>query len=255
MARAAILQRLTWVRATLDFVRRETPSARTLSFTSPAWAGHRPGQHLDLRLTAPDGYAAHRPYSISSAPTSGRFELTVQKAPGGEVSPFLAEIATPGITVEFRGPLGGWFVWAPDQRGPVQLIAGGSGLAPLMSMIRTHRNAGHPDPMRLLYSTRSPTEMLFAQELAPAGQEVRKGFDATEATTVFTRSSPPESMRKPSRLSDVDLRRYCLAAVSRPLCYVCGPTPFVEAVVQILVAIGHDPECIRTERFGSESDE
>ena len=246
MARAAVLGRLTWRSATLQSTRAETETARTLTWHVPGWAGHLPGQHVDLRLTAPDGYTAQRPYSIGSAPAEDTFDLTVEAASGGEVSPFLVEDARPGVSVEFRGPLGGWFVWRPEQPDPVQLIAGGSGLVPVMSMLRTHRPGHRNSEMRLLYSTRTPASMLYADELTEQPARAGETLDV-----VYTRGRPASHPRPPRRLDATDLARYVIPASRDPLCYVCGPTPFVEAVTAELLGQGHDKDRVRAERFGA----
>lgn len=244
MARAAVLARLTWRRARLEAVHPETATARTLALTVPGWTGHTPGQHVDVRVTAPDGYAAIRAYSIGSAPATGTLSLTVEATEHGEVSPYLADIAQPGVELEVRGPLGRWFVWSPATEGaePVQLIGGGSGVVPLMSMLRTHRTVASPTPMRLLCSVRSPAALLYAAELEEHGGAV---------TVVYTRDAPAGHPRPPRRVDAADLSRHVLPAEVRPQCYVCGPTPFVEAVIQILLEQGHPSDRIRAERFGS----
>ena len=247
MERTAVLARLTWQQATLQAVRPETPTARTLTLAVPGWVGHQPGQHLDLRLTAAGGYTAQRAYSIGSAPTNDTVELTVELTPGGEVSPFLAQMAHPGVCMEVRGPLGGWFAWSPSETSPVQLIGGGSGVVPLMSMLRTHRTVGHQTPMRMLYSVRSPDALLFARELT-AGH--RAGA-ADQTTVVYSRHAPPGDARRPGRIDSTDVATHVLAVEDRPLCFVCGPTPFVEGVIGLLLRVGHDPQQIRAERFGA----
>jgi ferredoxin-NADP reductase len=247
VAGTALLERLTWRRSTLEAVRPETATARTLRLTAPGWQGHRPGQHVDVRLTAANGYTAQRAYSIGSPPSPDTLELTVEATPGGEVSPFLARVAKPGVQLEIRGPLGGWFVWSPAQQEPVQLIGGGSGVVPLMSMLRTHRAGRHTAPMRLLYSVRSPGALLYAPELV----EYDGRGAADQATVVYSREAPAGDPRSPRRLEGADLAAHALAAAQDPQCYVCGPTPFVEAVIGLLLHAGHAPERIRAERFGA----
>lgn len=262
MERTAILERLTWQPALVEAIHAETLTARTLSLSVPGWTGHRPGQHVDLRVTAPDGYTAQRPYSIGSEPAAGTLALTVEAIPGGEVSPFLAHAVKPGVTVEIRGPLGGWFVWSMDQDEPVQLIGGGSGVVPLMSMLRTHRAIAHPSPMRLLYSVRAPQALLYAGDLnvAPVEPSITRSAQAPQrdgrrraddVVIVYSRQAPPGHGRLPRRLSSSDIALYGLPADQSPTCYVCGPTPFVEAVNALLLNAGHQPEQIRAERFGA----
>lgn len=241
MARTAVLGRLTWQVATVAATRMESATARTLVLDVDGWDGHVPGQHVDLRLTAPDGYTAHRSYSISSAPEHGRLEVTVQTVDDGEVSPYLVEVAEPGDQLEVRGPLGGWFVRRPDDPRPALLIGGGSGVAPLMSMVRA---ATHPT--RLVYSTRSPSDALFTEELAALS--ARDG--RITVTYVYTRFAPPGWPEPPRRLDGDMLARVAWPRDVDSVAYVCGPTGFVETVADLLVDLGHDPANIRTERFG-----
>ena len=210
--------------------------------TVPGWTGHVPGQHVDVRVTAPDGYSAIRAYSIASVPTDGAVTLTVERTDRGEVSPFLVEIARPGVDLEVRGPLGRWFVWSPTSTEPVQLIGGGSGVVPLMSMLRTHRSVASGTPMRLLCSVRSPDALLYASELAELRDSV---------AVVYTRQAPAGDRRAPARLGSADLMDHVIPPAERPQCYVCGPTPFVETVVELLLEHGHPTDRIRAERFGS----
>lgn len=240
MARAAVQRRLTWQPATVAAARVEAATARTLVLDVDGWTGHVPGQHVDVRLTAPDGYMAHRSYSISSAPEPDRLGVTVQAVPDGEVSPYLVEVAEPGDRLEVRGPLGGWFVRRPDDPRPALLIGGGSGVAPLMSMVRAARN-----PTRLLYSARSPSDALFSADLSAASGEGRAAV-----TYVYTRVTPHGWPLPPGRLDADALARVAWPRESDAVAYVCGPTGFVETVADLLVDIGHDPANIRTERFG-----
>ncbi|HEY8300394.1 MAG TPA: ferredoxin reductase [Jatrophihabitans sp.] len=224
-----------WAPAILSAARQETATARTLQLSIADWPGHLAGQHLDVRLTAEDGYRAERSYSIASAP-GGPVELTVQAVDDGEVSPFLVHDLAVGDTVEVRGPLGGWFVWRPTQLEPVLLVAGGSGLVPLMAMLRAHRQATASTPMRLLYSVRTPDDVLYRDELADA--------------VLFHTRRAPEAGRPPRRLGAADLAQYGFPVDDRPTCYLCGPTAFVEHTAGLLVELGHAPARIRTERFG-----
>jgi len=244
MARAAVLGRLTWRAATVSAVRRESATARTLTLDVPGWPGHLPGQHVDLRLTAEDGYTATRAYSLASAAEGMRIKVTVEQVPDGEVSPYLTTQAAPGDRMEIRGPVGGWFVWRPDQPGPVQLVGGGSGVVPLMAMIRGRSGSGAEVPMRLLYSVRDPAAVLYGDELAAAADR------GVRVDVVYTRDAPPGWSRPPGRIDHRLLADVTVAPAERPTCYVCGPTAFVETVAELLVRVGHDPSRIRTERFG-----
>jgi ferredoxin-NADP reductase len=246
MARATVLGRLTWLVGAVAAVRDETPTARTLALDVPGWRGHSPGQHVDVRLTAEDGYSAQRSYSIASAEDAERVDLTIQRLPDGEVSPYLSEVLKVGDPVELRGPIGGWFVWDPDDTGPVLLVAGGSGVVPLMAMIRARAQAGSPAPFRLVYSARSPDQVLYADELA----RVAAAGDGVDVTFVYTRTAPPGSSRPPGRITAADLSAEGLLPGRAPAIFVCGPTGYVEAVAGLLTAEGHDAGRIKTERFG-----
>ncbi|NRQ38181.1 oxidoreductase [Nonomuraea sp. NN258] len=219
-----------WRPARLVETREETPTARTLVFDVPGWPGHLPGQHLDVRLTADDGYTARRSYSLA---TAEGVELTVQRLDDGEVSPYLTEVMEPGDRLEVRGPVGGWFVWRHADPAPVLLVAGGAGIVPLMAMIRARRAAGVSTPFHLVYSLRSPEQLFYADELAKADPGV-------EITLIHTRV-------RGSRLNAADLPG------PGADCFVCGPTGFVEAAADLLVDLGHDPARIKTERFGASS--
>ena len=234
--------RLTWLPATVAATRAETATARTLVLDVDGWTGHVPGQHVDVRLTAPDGYTAYRSYSISSAPEPDRLEVTVQAVTHGEVSPYLVDIAQPGDQLEIRGPLGGWFVRQPDDPRPALLIAGGSGVAPLMSMVRAATN-----PTRLLYSARSPSDALFTADLATVGAA---SGGRVAVTHVYTRAAPPGWPTPPQRLDADVLARVAWPRDADTVAFICGPTGFVETAADLLVDIGHDPANIRTERFG-----
>jgi ferredoxin-NADP reductase len=237
VAGAAVLERLTWRVARVRAVRAETGTARTIVLDVPGWPGHLAGQHVDLRLTAADGYSAQRSYSLASA---GRaVELTVQRVEDGEVSGFLVDELRPGDELELRGPVGGYFVWRPEWTVPVLLLAGGSGVVPLMAMVRARAAAGSAAPFRLLYAARRPADVIYRAELAAARIDVRYAY---------SRSAPPgEPVR---RIDAVLLAAAAWPASDRPLCYLCGPTGFVEAMADLLVAAGHQQTRIRTERFG-----
>lgn len=251
MARAAVLGRLTWRVATVAAARDETATARTLALDVPGWPGHVAGQHIDVRLTAPDGYTAVRPYSIASAADGDRVEITVEEDPRGEVSPFLVREVAAGDPLEVRGPLGGWFVWRPAQTEPVSLIAGGSGLVPVMAMLRSRRSTGSAAPVRLLYSVRSAASMLYADELAGLGRtDGTDGTDDLQLEVVYTREAPTGWTGPVGRVGADDLARATWPPTAGPTTYICGPTSFVETVADLLVGSGHDPARIRTERFG-----
>jgi len=249
MARAAVSGglrvRRAWRPAVLVERRLETPSASTLVLDVPGWPGHLAGQHVDVRLTAPDGYQAARSYSLAAPAHDERIEITVQAVPDGEVSSYLVGDATSGDSVEVRGPVGGWFVWRPEDTGPVLLVAGGSGVVPLMAMIRT-RNGMAAAPFRLIYSVRGPDDRIYDHELRRRAAE-----DAgLEITAVYTRTAPDGEPRPTGRISIDDLVSYGWPAELEPTCYVCGPTGFVETVSNLLIFLGHDASKIRTERFG-----
>jgi ferredoxin-NADP reductase len=248
MAGAAVLGRLTWRVGSVVEVRPESATARTLVLDVPGWPGHVAGQHLDVRLTSADGYQAVRSYSMASESAGERVEITVDELPDGEVSPYLVEVASSGDPVEVRGPIGGWFVWRPAQTEPVQLVAGGSGIVPLMAMLRARAvlPAEQRRPMRLLYSVREPPAALYGDELAA----LAAAGDGTTVDHVWTRRTPDGWPTPPGRLDLARLRASTIPADQRPTCYVCGPTGFVEAAADLLAQVGHDPTRIRTERFG-----
>jgi ferredoxin-NADP reductase len=243
MARAAVSGRLNWRAATLTEARWETPSARTLVLDVPDWPGHLAGQHVDVRLTAPDGYAAQRSYSIASA--TG-VELTVQRLDDGEVSPYLTDTLEVGDQVELRGPVGGWFVWRPERTTPALLVAGGSGVVPLMAMIRARGDARGKQPFRLIYSVRTPADACYAEEL----RRRERDDPGLDVRYVYTRKTPDGWPEPPQRINVATVNTYGWPPDFQPDCYVCGPTSFVETTADILVALGHDPKRIRTERFG-----
>ena len=232
-------------------VRDETATARTIVLDVPEWPGHRAGQHVDVRLTAPDGYSTQRSYSIASAPAGSRVELTVQRLADGEVSPYLTQTLAVGYPLELRGPVGGWFVWVPAGGGPagtapVLLLAGGSGVVPLMAMIRARTEAGSQAPFRLIYSVRDPGAVLYGDELA----ERERAGDGLAVTYVYTRSAPAGSPLPAGRINAAVLASAGWPPDRSPAVFVCGPTGFVEAAANLLVRAGHDPRAIKTERFG-----
>ena len=237
---------LAWQTGTVVAAHAETGSARSLDIEVPGWTGNLAGQHLDLRLSAPDGYTATRSYSIASAGPGKRIQLAVDRLPDGEVSPYLVDEVAVGDPLEIRGPLGGWFVWHPEDAGPVQLIAGGSGIVPLMSMIRAHNTAGSSARFRLLYSVRSPADVFFSAEL----DDLAENDAALEVDRVYTRETPAGWPTAPGRVSRSILEASTIEATEEPTVFVCGPTGFVEAVADILVALGHPADRVKTERFG-----
>lgn len=237
---------LGWRVARLVARRVETPTAQTLLLSVPDWPGHLPGQHVDVRLTAPDGYQAARSYSLAGPADGDRIELTVQRVPDGEVSPYLTDAWAEGDPVEVRGPVGGWFVWRPGQTAPVLLVAGGSGVVPLMAMVRARRTAGSRTPFRLIYSVRTPADVIYADELRSRSRD-DPGLDVTY---VYTRQAPDGWRGEPHRVGLADVNTHGWPAELEPLCYVCGPTGFVETVADLLVGLGHQTRRVRTERFG-----
>jgi ferredoxin-NADP reductase len=232
-----------WYPATLARASAMTSTSRSLIFRVDDWPGNDAGQHVDLRLTAPDGYQAVRSYSIASVGAAPEIELAVDRFPDGEVSPFLVDEVEIGDTVEIRGPLGRWFVWRPEQTRPVQLIGGGSGVVPLVAMARAHAVAESSTPMQLLYSLRSPSDALFQTEIAAAEPSV-------STTWHYTRETPGGWHREAGRLTAADLQRHTLPPDADPLIFICGPTGFVEAVSRAMIDLGHVEADIRTERFG-----
>jgi ferredoxin-NADP reductase len=239
-----VLGRLTWQAATVTGLAAETPRVTTIGFDVPDWPGQQAGQHLDIRLTAADGYQAERSYSIASAPDGTRLELTVVRIDDGEVSPYLTGELRPGDQIELRGPVGGYFVWEPDEGGPLLLVAGGSGIAPLMAMVRLRAAAGSTVDTRLLVSSRSWEDIIYRDEL-----DQLAGGGLTVVHTL-TASQPPGWAGYARRVDAEMLAQVGPGPAERPRVYVCGPTPFVEAVAEALVGLGHQPQAIKTERFG-----
>jgi ferredoxin-NADP reductase len=246
VAGTALLGRVAWYVATVVERRNESETARTLVLHVPHWPGHDAGQHVDVRLRAPDGYTAVRSYSIANAVQGEQLELTVEQVPDGEVSPYLVHTLAPGDPLEVRGPLGGWFVWRPLSPEPVQLVAGGSGIVPLMAMIRARAQAHLRAPFQLIYSVRTPEATIYFAELQRHTAE-----DAGLAVTyVYTRATPPDWPRPAQRIEAALIAESALPAKQNPACYVCGPTAFVEAVAGLLAEAGYDASRIKTERFG-----
>ena len=246
MAGTAVLGRLTWLVAEVAETVTETPHVRTLVLDVPGWAGHRAGQHVDVRLTAEDGYQAERSYSVASAPEDPP-ALTVERLEDGEVSPYLVDDVVPGDRFELRGPIGGYFVWDADAReDPLLLVAGGSGVVPLMAMLRHRQRTGSNVPARLVYSARTLDDVIYRNEL----DTLAARGDALEVVYTFTREPPP-GWTGYARRVDMDLlREAAVPPQENPRVFVCGPTSFVEAVADNLVVLGHRPGRVRTERFG-----
>jgi ferredoxin-NADP reductase len=286
VARATLPGRLTWLVATVRETRDETATARTLVLDVPGWPGHLPGQHVTVKLTAADGYAAQRSYSIASASAADYLELTVQRVDDGEVSSYLAGIAEPGDQMELRGPIGGWFAWQDDDPRPLLLLAGGSGVVPLMSIIRTHAAVKSRTSVQLIYSARTPDDVIYADELS----ERVRASPLIVVTYLYTRltrwrktpakvtpdsrvtsvpkhgrlfSRHPASAAEPAaapvlppvhgyagRLSADVLAKTAFPPELHPAVYACGPSGFVEAASELLVAAGFPATTIKTERFG-----
>lgn len=245
MAGTTLPGRLTWHLATVVETRMENAHVTTLVLEVPNWPGHRAGQHVDIRLTAEDGYQAERSYSIASASTGTRIELTVEIIGDGEVSPYLAEELHEGDQLELRGPIGGHFAWSPSSGGPLVLIGGGSGVVPLMAMARARVEEHSTIPTQMLVSYRSWEDMIYRDELRELVHD-----PTLTVTYTLTRTAPPQWTGYRRRV-DAAMLAECLVPPSQaPLIFVCGPTPFVETVASTLVDLGFAPESIRTERFG-----
>lgn len=238
---------LSWQIATVTATRDETPTVRSFTLGVPGWEGHRPGQHVDLRLTAEDGYSVERSYSIASEPERGpEVDITVERIDGGEVSPFLHEVVVPGDRLEVRGPIGGYFVWEAALGGPLLLIAGGSGVVPLMAMARHRARAGMSVPSKLVFSSRTYEEIIYREEL----DRLAAAGDGFEVLHTLTRQQPPGWTGLTRRIDEAMLADALdpLGAATRA--YACGPTALVEVVANALVRLGLPPDRIRTERFG-----
>jgi ferredoxin-NADP reductase len=247
MERTAVLGRLTWQIGNVVATQPETPRVKSLTIALPHWPGHRVGQHVDVRLTAEDGYQAERSYSIASPPTDdGRVAITVERLDDGEVSPYLADELRVGDKIELRGPIGGYFVWEPAQGGPLLLIGGGSGVVPLMAMLRLHAAAMSAVPTRLLYSSRTFADIIYRDEL----DRLAAG-NAVEVIHTLTRAQPPGWTGYARRIDAAMLREVAWPVAEHALAYICGPTPFVESAAAILVGLGYAPERVKTERFGA----
>ncbi len=242
MAGTALRGRLSWQVATVAAVADETDSVRTIALDLPDWPGHHAGQHLDVRLTAEDGYSAERSYSIASA-DGEPVAITVERLEDGEVSPYLTRELRPGDQMEVRGPIGNWFTWGPHDGGPLLLIAGGSGVVPLRAILRHRQRSGSGVPVRLLYSSRTLGDVIYRQELD-------QYHGSAEVRYTLTRAQPPGWDGFSGRVDDAMLARVAWPANQGPLAFVCGPTPFVEAVAELLVARHYLASRVKTERFG-----
>jgi ferredoxin-NADP reductase len=245
---------IAWRLATVADVMAETPKTRTLVLDVPGWPGHHAGQHVDVRLTADDGYQTERSYSIASGPEDARIALTVERLDDGEVSPYLTDVLSVGDRLELRGPIGGYFVWDVALGGPLFLVAGGSGIVPLMAMLRHRASAlsaaaarsRHRVPARLLYSSRRWDDVIYREALA----RLVEGDETLEVALTFTREPPRVWTGFRRRIDRMMLAEIAWPPGERPRVFVCGPTTLVEAVAGELVELGHDPALVKTERFG-----
>jgi len=242
MEGTAVQRRLTWQVANVTAATTETPAVRTIELAVPEWPGHRAGQHLDVRLTAEDGYVAERSYSIASAPGEP-VSITVERLEDGEVSPYLTEELRVGDELELRGPVGGYFVWEEADGGPLLLVAGGSGIVPLRAIIRQHQHSGSDAPVRLLYSARTLPDVIYRAELDSYADDIAISY-------TLTRARPPGWTGYARRVDAELLAEVAWPAGQQPLAFVCGPTSFVETVAGGLVGLGYRPERVKTERFG-----
>jgi ferredoxin-NADP reductase len=243
MARAAVQRRLNWQVATVDEVVDETARVRTIVLDLPDWPGHRAGQHLDVRLTAEDGYRAEREYSIASAPGEP-IAITVERLEDGEVSPYLTQELRQGDGLELRGPIGGHFVWGPENGGPLLLVAGGSGVVPLRAMLRHRQRTGNDLPARLLYSSRTLDDVIYRNELDAAS-------DGVDVVYTLTREQPTGWTGHARRVDEALLNEVAWPPEENARAFVCGPTSFVETAADGLVELGYPPVRVKTERFGA----
>ena len=242
MERTAVPRRLIWEVATVTAATWDTPSVRTIELDVPSWPGHRAGQHLDVRLTAEDGYSAERSYSIASA-AGERVAITVERLDDGEVSPYLTEDLRVGDPLEVRGPVGGYFAWTPADGGPLLLVGGGSGVVPLRAILRERERAGRDVQVRVLYSARTLSDVIYRDELA-------RHRDGVEISYTLTRERPVGWTGYARRVDRALLAEIAWPAAKNPLAFVCGPTSFVETAAGGLVALGYEPGRVKTERFG-----
>src|SRR6266849_4620712 len=244
MERRTVLGRLTWQQGEVVATQAETARTKSITLALPTWRGHRPGQHVDVRLTAEDGYQAERSYSIASPPEEApRVTLTVERLDDGEVSPYLTEELRTGDELELRGPIGGYFVWEHGDGSPLTLLAGGSGIVPLRSILRHRSRAGSAVPARLLYSSRTLPDVIYRAELD-------QHHDGAEVTYTLTRSQPPGWTGHAGRVDVALLAQVAWPATASPLAFICGPTSFVETAAAGLVGLGYPPDRVKTERFG-----
>ena len=246
MARAAVLGRLNWTLGEVAELIDETQRVRSIVLDIPDWPGHRAGQHVDVRLTAEDGYQAQRSYSIASGPEEARLAITVELLPDGEVSSYLLGELRLGDQLELRGPIGGYFVWEARMGGPLLLVAGGSGIVPLMSMLRHREASGASVGARLVYSSRSWEDVIYRDEL----ERLSAGANGLQVFHTLTRSQPPGWTGYARRVDGAMLSEIAWPASSAPTAFVCGPTPFVESVASALVLLGYPATSVKTERFG-----
>ena len=245
MARAALPRRLSWQLARVVELVDETSQTQSIVLEPPEWPGHRAGQHVDVRLTAEDGYQAERSYSIASAPEDDHLVLTVERLDDGEVSPYLAGELRSGDELELRGPIGGYFVWEAQLGGPLLLLAGGSGIVPLRAMLRHRAATGSTIATRLLYSSKSLADVIYRNELESLAAD-----DEVDVRFTLTREQPEGWRGYRGRIDEELLRDIAWPPEERPLVYICGPTAFVEVAASVLVQLGHDAGRIKTERFG-----
>ncbi len=246
MAGTTVLGRLTWIVAEVAETVSETPRVRTLLLGADGWPRHQAGQHLDVRLTAEDGYQAQRSYSIASAPED-TLAITVERLEDGEISPYLVDEARAGDRLEVRGPIGGYFVWDPSDPGPLLLVGGGSGVVPLMSMIRHRVRSASTVPVRILYSSRTLEDVIYREEL----DEIAARNHGVEVFHTLTREQPEGWSGYSRRIDEEILREVAWRASDEPRVFICGSTRFVDAAADGLVALGYEPRTIKTERFGA----
>lgn len=239
-------RQLAWQLAEVRDIVVETPRVKSLLLHIADWQGHLPGQHVDIRLTAEDGYQAQRSYSIASPPEDELLALTVEEVAGGEVSPYLVGDVRAGDRFELRGPIGGYFVWTVATHGPLSLIAGGSGVVPLMAMLRHRARRKVRAPALLLYSSRSLEDVIYREEL----EAMARGHPNLRVVHTLTRNPPEAWTGHRGRIDKALLAEECFPPEQTPKSFVCGPTPFVENVSRLLVQLGHDPLTVKTERFG-----